>query len=133
MVVDQSVDLVIENKRYSSKNKISQCQLKSLISKLWNVALHLLYMFNSIFVLDMRLRFLTLLMLVVLIISLIITVMRFGVGILEDNFVAQLSTNYNSSAQFMSFYGLLNFYLYTMAYVYSPGNRPFHGELFAQR
>ncbi|XP_071439308.1 transmembrane protein 181 [Hetaerina americana] len=69
---------------------------------------------------DMRLKFLTLLMLIVLSISITITVLRFGVGILEDNFVAELSTTYKNSAEFMSFYGLLNFYLYTMAYVYSP-------------
>lgn len=67
-------------------------------------------------------------MLVVIVISCIITVLRFGVGVLEDNFVAQLSTHYNSSAQFMSFYGLLNFYLYTMAYVYSPTNKNVHGK-----
>ncbi|KAL1123112.1 hypothetical protein AAG570_002200 [Ranatra chinensis] len=72
---------------------------------------------------DMRLKFLTLLMLIVIAISVTITVMRFGVGALEDNFVAELTTNYNSSAQFMSFYGLLNFYLYTMAYVYAPSKR----------
>lgn len=77
----------------------------------------------------MRLKFLTLLMLVVLSISLTITVLRFGVGVLEDNFVAQLSTQYNSSAQFMSFYGLLNFYTYAMAYVYSPGNHSLNGKL----
>ncbi|KAI4457487.1 transmembrane protein [Holotrichia oblita] len=72
---------------------------------------------------DMRLKFLTLLMLVVLTISLTITILRFGIGVLEDNFVAQLSTHYNSSVQFMSFYGLLNFYIYAMAYVYSPNSR----------
>jgi hypothetical protein len=69
---------------------------------------------------DMRLKFLTLLMLIVLAISLSVTMLKYGVGVLEDNFVAELSTNYKSSAQFMSFYSLLNFYLYTMAYVYSP-------------
>lgn len=53
---------------------------------------------------------------------------RFGFGVLEDNFVASLSTTYKSSAQFMCFYGLLNFYLYTMAYVYSPSGRPVHGK-----
>lgn len=53
---------------------------------------------------------------------------RFGVGVLEDNFVAQLSTHYNNSSEFMSFYGLLNFYLYTMAYVYSPANKEAHGK-----
>lgn len=66
-------------------------------------------------------------MIVVITITCVITVLRFGVGILEDNFVAQLSTHYNSSAQFMSFYGLLNFYIYTMAYVYSPAYKAVHG------
>ncbi|XP_037930052.1 transmembrane protein 181-like [Teleopsis dalmanni] len=75
---------------------------------------------------DMRLKFLTLLMLFVLSISLSVTTCRFGFGILEDNFVASLNTTYRSSAQFMCFYGLLNFYLFTMAYVYSPN------EHFAQ-
>ncbi|KAJ8917991.1 hypothetical protein NQ315_011444 [Exocentrus adspersus] len=74
----------------------------------------------------LRLKFLTLLMLVVLVVSCIITVLRFGVGVLEDNFVAQLSTHYSNSSQFMSFYGLLNFYLYTMAYVYSPSSTNIH-------
>jgi hypothetical protein len=77
---------------------------------------------------DMRLKFLTLLMLIVLVISLSVTVLRFGVGILEDNFVSELSTNYKSSAQFMSFYSLLNFYLYTMAYVYSPAKGTVFGK-----
>ncbi|XP_077297204.1 transmembrane protein 181 [Arctopsyche grandis] len=75
---------------------------------------------------DMRLKCLTLLMLTVLGVSITVTIMRFGAGVLEDNFVAQLSTHYNSSAQFMTFYGLLNFYIYTMAYVYSPSNKPPH-------
>lgn len=48
---------------------------------------------------------------------------RFGFGVLEDNFVANLSTTYKSSAEFMCFYGLLNFYLFTMAYVYSPDDQ----------
>ncbi|XP_054269557.1 transmembrane protein 181-like isoform X2 [Macrosteles quadrilineatus] len=72
---------------------------------------------------DMRLKFVTLLMLIVLSISMSITVSRFGLGVLEDNFVADLSTNYASSAQFMACYGLLNFYLYTMTYVYSPSKK----------
>lgn len=81
---------------------------------------------------DMRLKFLTVLMLFVLAISITVTVCRFGIGILEDNFVATLNTTYTSSAQFMCFYGLLNFYLYTMAYVYSPSGRPLHGMIFRQ-
>nr|CAG4634689.1 EOG090X03I5 [Alona affinis] len=69
---------------------------------------------------DMRLKFLTLLVLFVLCISISVTVFRFGVGVLQDNFIAQLSTNYRNSCELMTLYGLLNFYIYTMAYVYSP-------------
>ncbi|CAG0913304.1 unnamed protein product [Notodromas monacha] len=75
---------------------------------------------------DMRLKFLTVLMLVVLSVSIAVVVLRFGVGVLEDHFVSQLSTTYRNSAEFMSFYGLLNLYLYTMAFVYSPAETPQH-------
>lgn len=76
----------------------------------------------------MRLKFLTLLMIFVVSVTIALAMNRFGFGVLEDNFVASLSTTYKSSAQFMCFYGLLNFYLYTMAYVYSPSGRPVHGN-----
>ena len=76
----------------------------------------------------MRLKFVTLLMGVVVCVGITITVLRFGVGVLEDNFVAQLSTHYESSAQFMAFYGLLNLYIFTMAYVYSPSERALMGK-----
>ncbi|XP_035534806.1 transmembrane protein 181 [Morone saxatilis] len=69
---------------------------------------------------DLRLRFLTALTFVVLIISMIILYLRFGSKALQENFVAELSTHYQNSAEFLSFYGLLNFYLYTLAFVYSP-------------
>ncbi|XP_066556496.1 transmembrane protein 181 isoform X2 [Amia ocellicauda] len=69
---------------------------------------------------DLRLKFLTALTFVVLIISIVILYMRFGAKVLQDNFVAELSTHYQNSAEFLSFYGLLNFYLYTLAFVYSP-------------
>uniref|UniRef100_A0A670XQW0 Transmembrane protein 181 n=1 Tax=Pseudonaja textilis TaxID=8673 RepID=A0A670XQW0_PSETE len=62
---------------------------------------------------DLRLKFLTALTLVVLIISIAIFYLRFGAQVLQDNFVL-------SPAEFLSFYGLLNFYLYTLAFVYSP-------------
>lgn len=71
----------------------------------------------------MRLKFLTCLMLFVMSITITVTMGRFGFGVLEDNFVANLSTTYKSSAEFMCFYGLLNFYLFTMAYVYSPDDQ----------
>ncbi|XP_053150228.1 transmembrane protein 181 isoform X3 [Hemicordylus capensis] len=69
---------------------------------------------------DLRLKFLTALTFVVLVISMAILYLRFGAQIQQDNFVAELSTHYHNSAEFLSFYGLLNFYLYTLAFVYSP-------------
>lgn len=69
---------------------------------------------------DLRLKFLTALTFVVLIISMVILYLRFGAKALQNNFVAELSTHYQNSAEFLSFYGLLNFYLYTLAFVYSP-------------
>uniref|UniRef100_A0A8C0D5T6 Transmembrane protein 181 n=1 Tax=Balaenoptera musculus TaxID=9771 RepID=A0A8C0D5T6_BALMU len=77
---------------------------------------------------DLRLKFLTALTFVVLIISIVILYLRFGAQVLQDNFVAELSTHYQNyilswkdvRSEFLSFYGLLNFYLYTLAFVYSP-------------
>ncbi|XP_007484891.1 transmembrane protein 181 isoform X4 [Monodelphis domestica] len=69
---------------------------------------------------DLRLKFLTALTFVVLVISIVILYLRFGSQVLQDNFVAELSNHYQNSAEFLSFCGLLNFYLYTLAFVYSP-------------
>lgn len=77
---------------------------------------------------DLRLKFMTALMVIVIGITIAIVVMRFGGGVLQDNFVAELSTNYQNSAEFVAFYGLLNFYLFTMAFVYSPASNAFYGE-----
>lgn len=99
-------------------------------------------LFISTSLTDMRLKFLTLLVLFVLGISISVTFFRYGIGVLQDNFIAQLSTNYHNSSEFrnicsfyfmlhivlihntsliqVALYGLLNFYIYTMAYVYSP-------------
>ncbi|KAF2348939.1 hypothetical protein FHG87_020305 [Trinorchestia longiramus] len=71
----------------------------------------------------MRLRFATLLLLSVACVVMTVMVASFGVGVMEDNFVAELTTRYSSSVQFMTFYGLVNAYLLTMAYVYSPSYR----------
>jgi len=79
---------------------------------------------------DLRLKFMTVLMLIVLSISITITVLRFGSTALQDNFVAELSTHYQNSAEFLAFYGLLNFYLYTMAFVYSPSHNAMYESHF---
>ena len=81
-----------------------------------------------VFFLDLRLKFMTLLMLIVLLISITITVLRFGRAALQDNFVAELSTHYENSAEFVAFYGLLNIYMYTMAFVYSPAPNAVFGK-----
>lgn len=102
---------------------------------------------------DMRLKFLTLLVLFVLGISISVTFFRYGIGVLQDNFIAQLSTNYQNSSEFRNYanqklfgllvignssfasliqvalYGLLNFYIYTMAYVYSPTSNAVLGTM----
>ena len=54
--------------------------------------------------------------------------LRFGTGILDENFVSDISTRYGSSAEFLSLYGLLNIYIYTMAFIYSPGKNAHLGE-----
>jgi len=69
---------------------------------------------------DVRLKFLTILMLLVVLISLVAVFLRFGSAVLEDNFVADVSTRYKNSVEFLAFYGLFNLYLYTMAYMYTP-------------
>lgn len=48
--------------------------------------------------------------------------LKFGIGVIEDNFVSELTTTYKSSAEFMALYGILNFSFYAMAYLYSPSS-----------
>nr|XP_018667761.1 transmembrane protein 181-like isoform X2 [Ciona intestinalis] len=69
---------------------------------------------------NLRLKFLTGITACVIAVSVAIVVLRFGSQVLQDNFVAQISTKYQNSAEFVCFYALLNFYTYTMAFVYSP-------------
>ncbi|KAL1491469.1 hypothetical protein ABEB36_012065 [Hypothenemus hampei] len=77
---------------------------------------------------SLRLKFLTLLMLIVLTIGAIISLYNFGLDILVDSLATDIDTKYTSSSQFMCFYGLLNLYVYVMAYVYSPLSQNPHDE-----
>ena len=52
----------------------------------------------------------------------LLSTLKFGIGAIEDNFVSELNTTYKTSAEFMALYGILNFTLYAMAYVYTPSN-----------
>ena len=78
---------------------------------------------------DLRLKFTTVFIVFVFSISLAIIILRFGSGILDENFISDVSSRYGSAAEFLSFYGLLNFYIYTMAYVYSPSKNALTGML----
>jgi len=71
---------------------------------------------------DIRLRFLTALTIIILLISLLAVIIRFGNAFLEDVLVMQITLRWNNSAEFLSFYSLFNSYLFTLAFVYSPSN-----------
>ncbi|XP_076818334.1 transmembrane protein 181-like isoform X2 [Clavelina lepadiformis] len=71
---------------------------------------------------NLRLKFLTAITVCVLAVSIAFVFLRFGTSVLQDNFVADISTKYQNSSEFVCFYSLLNFYIYTMAFVYSPSN-----------
>jgi len=75
---------------------------------------------------DIRLKFTTILMVCVVSIS----ILRFSSGILEENFVPELSSRYKNSVEFLLVYSLINLYLYTMAYVYSPAKNAGIDTLF---
>lgn len=72
---------------------------------------------------DLRLKFVTVFMLLVLGVSVVVMVMRFANStVSSDSFVTEVSLPYTSATQFLVFYGLLNYYVYIMAYVYSPSH-----------
>uniref|UniRef100_A0A915K065 Wntless-like transmembrane domain-containing protein n=1 Tax=Romanomermis culicivorax TaxID=13658 RepID=A0A915K065_ROMCU len=60
-------------------------------------------------------------MLFTVIVTVAESTMKYGLApVLEDNFVAQLPTEYGSSVEFLSFYAFINSYIIIMAYVYAP-------------
>lgn len=67
-------------------------------------------------------------MVISLIICSTITHMQYGLGLIEDSFAADLNTEYRSSALFMTFYGICNFYVTILAAVYSPTKKPGFGN-----
>jgi len=78
--------------------------------------------------LGLRLRFAAVYMVVIFSVSLAILILRFGTQILDESFVSEISTRYGSAAEFLSLYGLMNFSLYAMAYVYSPSKNALSGK-----
>lgn len=58
-----------------------------------------------------------------------LTVLRFGVNAFDSEFMSNTSGHLHNSAEFVAFYGLVNLYLFTMAFVYSPSKNAVYGAL----
>lgn len=67
-------------------------------------------------------------MLLVLGVSITIMIMRFGVNALHDSITREVSVPYGSALQFLAMYSLLNYYVFVMAFVYSPSRNAASGE-----
>lgn len=67
-----------------------------------------------------RLKFTSGFMLIVMCISIAILMLRFGTRIASEDFIPEITARYENAAEFLSFFGLLNVYMCTMAVVYSP-------------
>lgn len=69
-------------------------------------------------------------MISVVALSIAILAVRFGFSVLDKNFVPEYSTHSNSSLGFVSMFSLMNIYLYTMAFIYSPSKNAAIDSLF---
>ncbi|EEB16167.1 Integral membrane protein GPR178, putative [Pediculus humanus corporis] len=79
---------------------------------------------------DVRLKLLTTMLIIIVAFVFSLFLLKFGIGVVEDNFASELTTNYKSSAEFMALYGILNFTFYAMAYVYTPSTSlPFESQI----
>lgn len=79
---------------------------------------------------DIRLKFMAILMFSVVIIVILMIGLRFGSRIMEENFVPEWTSQYKNSVEFLSIYSLMNLYLYTMAFIYSPSKNAGMDSLF---
>lgn len=66
----------------------------------------------------------------VVLVSIFLVIIRFSSGIFNENFVPELTSHYKNSVEFFLFYSLINLYLYTMTYVYSPAKNAAIDSLF---
>ena len=81
---------------------------------------------------DVRLKLLTTMLIIIVAFVFSLFLLKFGIGVVEDNFASELTTNYKSSAEFMALYGILNFTFYAMAYVYTPSTSlPFGNKKYS--
>lgn len=85
----------------------------------------------------LRLKFISAFTACISIISLLVVAVRYRTEIFDDNFIAPTSTNDGNSLEYVALYGLINGYIYTLAFVYSSSNQQssesilFHDGRFA--
>ncbi|CAG9559629.1 unnamed protein product [Danaus chrysippus] len=75
---------------------------------------------------DVRLRCLSLSVCIVCVVCSCVCARGWGPAGLQDHWASQASARYDTSATFMALYGLFNFNVYIMAYLFSPGTGAVH-------
>ncbi|XP_026322135.1 transmembrane protein 181 [Hyposmocoma kahamanoa] len=75
---------------------------------------------------DIRLRCLSLVVGTVTFFTTILALQNWGPGALQDHWASQPKVHYDTSAPFMAMYGLFNFKMYILAYLFSPGGNSIH-------
>lgn len=84
---------------------------------------------NVILFLDIRLRCLSIVVGTVTFITMLLAIQGWGPAALQDHWAAQPKVHYDTSAPFMALYGLFNFKMYILAYLFSPGGGSIHGKI----
>ncbi|XP_072940014.1 transmembrane protein 181 [Epargyreus clarus] len=75
---------------------------------------------------DVRLRCLSIIVGTVTFITTLLALQSWGPAALQDHWASQPKVHYDTSAPFMAMYGLFNFKLYILAYLFSPGGGSIH-------
>lgn len=81
-----------------------------------------------IFISDIRLRCISIVVASVTVITALLALQGWGPAALQDHWASQPKINYDTSAPFMAMYGLFNFKMYILAYLFSPGGGSIHGK-----
>lgn len=76
---------------------------------------------------DIRLRCLSIVVATVTIIIGLLALQGWGPAALQDHWASQPKVHYDTSAPFMALYGLFNFKIYILAYLFSPATGSIHG------
>nr|ANO39051.1 GCR084 [Schmidtea mediterranea] len=79
---------------------------------------------------NIRIRFFACFMFIVLVFSIVMIGLRYGSGLFNNNFVFERASRYANSVEFCAQYGMINLYLFIMAYAYSPAKNAIHEANF---